>query len=131
MRREGKASPVRLRRRVRGRKYPEDGKAQCSVHPVPRRTAHWPRSHCINQQTGVVARTVADSRMKLSFILRIFLIRITRTWPSSIFYRRPWRRWQRKPGASSWTLCESVGLHFQRTKSRKVGIASFRYKFVL
>ena len=50
-----------------------------------RSTAHWPRSHCINQQTGVCG---ADSKIKLSFMLRIFLIRISTTWPSSIVYRR-------------------------------------------
>ena len=94
---------------------------RCAVHT--RSTAHWPRSQCINQQTGVCG---VDSNMKLSFILRLFLIRISTTWPSSVVYRRPWRRWQRKPGSSFWTRCESVGLRFQRTKSRKVGIASFR-----
>ena len=36
MRLEGKASRVRLRRCVRGRKYPEARKVLCSVHPASR-----------------------------------------------------------------------------------------------
>ena len=51
------------------------------------------------------------------------------TCPSSIVYRPPLCRWKGKPGASFWTRCESFGLHVQRTKSRKVEIDSFRYKF--
>ena len=49
MRREGKASPVRLRHRMRGRKYPEAGAVQCTARSM----AHWPSNHCTNQQKGV------------------------------------------------------------------------------
>ena len=100
--------------------------AVLSLPPPPLVARYIGRSHCTNQQTEIVARAV---KMKLSFILRIFLIRISTTSPSSIVYRRPWCRLQRKPDTSFWTRCESVGLRFQRTKSRNVGIDSFRHKF--